>query len=152
MSKAPIKQLRTALLEADVNFKVVKDFLSKVQEKAIGQKVVKGVDPSQQFIKIVHDELAHVMGDQHQELRSNKTAPVAILVVGLNGAGKTTFCGKLGLYLKQKIKKEVYIVPADNFRPAAKEQLLTHAKNIGVDYFDSDLKMSAREITKSSHD
>lgn len=143
-----LKILRTALLEADVNFKVVKEFLANVTEKAIGQKVIKGVNPTQQFIKIVQDELASMMGSTHQELDLKKAAPVVLLVVGLNGAGKTTFCGKLALYLKNKLKKDVYLVPADNFRPAAKDQLIVHAKNIGVEFFDSDLKNSVDEITQ----
>lgn len=143
-----LKILRTALLEADVNFKVVKDFLQNVSSKAIGQKVISGVNPTQQFVKIVQDELSAVMGDKHQELNLQKPSPIPLLVVGLNGAGKTTFCGKLALYLKQKQKKDVYLIPADNFRPAAKEQLLTHAKNIGVDFYDSDLKDSIETITQ----
>lgn len=143
-----LKILRTALLEADVNFKVVKDFLTNISQKSIGQKVISGVNPTQQFVKIVQDELASIMGDKHQELNLQKPSPIPILIVGLNGAGKTTFCGKLGLYLKQKLKKDVYLIPADNFRPAAKEQLITHAKNIGIDYFDSDLKDSIDIITQ----
>lgn len=143
-----LKILRTALLEADVNFKVVKDFLGNVSQKAIGQKVTTGVNPTQQFVKIVQDELSSIMGDKHQELNLQRPGPIPLLVVGLNGAGKTTFCGKLALYLKQKQKKDVYLIPADNFRPAAKEQLLTHAKNIGVDFFDSDLNDSVEVITQ----
>ncbi len=143
-----LKILRTALLEADVNFKVVKDFLANVSQKAIGQKVTSGVNPTQQFVKIVQDELASVMGDKHQEINLQRPGPIPLLIVGLNGAGKTTFCGKLALYLKQKQKKDVYLIPADNFRPAAKEQLLTHAKNIGVDFYDSDLGDSIDVITQ----
>lgn len=143
-----LKILRTALLEADVNFKVVKDFLANVSQKSIGQKVTSGVNPTQQFIKIVQDELATMMGDKNQEINLQRPAPIPLLVVGLNGAGKTTFCGKLALFLKQKHKKDVYLIPADNFRPAAKEQLLTHARNIGVDFFDSDLKDSIEVITQ----
>lgn len=143
-----LKEIRTALLEADVNFIVVKSFIAKVKEKALGEKVLKGVNPGEQFTKIVHDELCEMMGKEHEEISFDR--PInPVLIVGLNGAGKTTFTGKLALYLKQKKKKEVYLIPADNFRPAAKDQLLKHAKSLSVDYFDSDLSMSAAEIVKA---
>ncbi len=146
-----LKEVRTALLEADVNFKVVKEFVATVKEKAIGQKVVRGVNPSEQFIKIMHDELASLMGEAHVELPLTKSLN-PILIVGLNGAGKTTFTGKLALYLKSKKSKEVYLIPADNFRPAAKDQLIKHAKNMQIDYFDSDLSMLPRDIVKAGMD
>jgi signal recognition particle subunit SRP54 len=143
-----LKQVRTALLEADVNFKVVKEFVAKVKEQALGEKVIRGVNPGEQFTKIMHDELSALMGDDHQELKLDR--PVnPILIVGLNGAGKTTFTGKLALYLKSKKNKEVYLIPADNFRPAAKDQLIVHAKNMQVDYFDSDLSMLPKDIVKA---
>jgi signal recognition particle subunit SRP54 len=140
-----IKTIRTALLEADVNFKVVKDFVAKVKEEALGEKVIRGVNPSEQFTKIVHDKLKDIMGEAHEDLEF-KSSPSPILIVGLNGAGKTTFTGKLALLLQNKKKKDVYLVPADNFRPAAKDQLIKHAKNMNVDYFDSDLSMTPKEI------
>ncbi|MFP5459652.1 MAG: signal recognition particle protein, partial [Bacteriovoracia bacterium] len=145
-----LKSVRTALLEADVNFKVVKDFIEKVKVEALGEKVLKGVEPGQQFVKIVHDQLTALMGDTHQELNLNVQSPAVILVVGLNGAGKTTFSGKLALHLRSKLKKDPYLVPADNFRPAAKDQLLTHARNLSVDYFDSDLSMTPAQIAKAA--
>ncbi|MBY0517001.1 MAG: signal recognition particle protein [Bacteriovoracaceae bacterium] len=141
-----LKTVRTALLEADVNFKVVKDFIEKVKTEALGEKVLKGVKPGEQFVKIVHDQLTALMGDTHQELNLNVPSPAVILIVGLNGAGKTTFSGKLALHLRGKLKKDPYLVPADNFRPAAKDQLLTHARNMGVDFFDSDLSMTPAKI------
>lgn len=143
-----LKDIRTALLEADVHFKVVKDFLTQVKEKALGQKVISGVNPGQLFTKIVHDELTTLMGSANQEIAFNSKPPKVILVVGLNGAGKTTFCGKLALFLRQKYKKEALLLPADNYRPAAKEQLLTHAKNLGVDFVDSNLSLSVEEIVQ----
>ncbi|MGK0367008.1 MAG: signal recognition particle subunit SRP54 [Thermoproteota archaeon] len=143
-----LKKVRTALLEADVNFKVVKEFVLKVKEKALGDKVIRGVDPGEQFIQVMHDELSALMGEEHKEL-SLKGNPSPIIIVGLNGAGKTTFTGKLALYLRSKKSKNVYVVPADNFRPAAKEQLITLCKNIDVDYFDSDLSMTPVEIAKA---
>lgn len=145
-----LKSVRTALLEADVNFKVVKDFIEKVKVEALGEKVLKGVEPGQQFVKIVHDQLTALMGDTHQELNLSVPGPAVILVVGLNGAGKTTFSGKLALHLRSKLKKDPYLVPADNFRPAAKDQLLTHARNLSVDYFDSDLSMTPAQIAKAA--
>lgn len=144
--EAALKDVRMALLEADVHFQVVKKFTTDVKEKALGEKVLRGVNPEQQFIKIVQDELTELMGSEHAELKFDDNKLKAILIVGLNGAGKTTFTGKLAHFLKNKKNKEVYIVPADNFRPAAKDQLITHAKSLEVDYFDSDLSMTPKEI------
>ncbi len=144
-----LKGVKTALLEADVNFKVVKEFVEKVKIEAMGEKVLRGVEPGQQFVKIMHDELARLMGGENSELNLKRPPVMPILIVGLNGAGKTTFAGKLALYLRNKNKKDVYLIPADNFRPAAKDQLITHAKNLGVDYFDSDLSMRPVDIVRA---
>lgn len=144
-----LKQVKTALLEADVNFKVVKEFVEKVKAEALGEKVLRGVEPGQQFVKIMHDQLAQLMGGENSELDVKRPAVMPILIVGLNGAGKTTFAGKLALYLRNKNKKEVFLIPADNFRPAAKDQLITHAKNLGVEYFDSDLSMKPVDIVRA---
>ncbi len=143
-----LKEVRTALLEADVNFKVVKEFVSSVKEKALGEKVIKGVNPGEQFIKIMHDELAKIMGDANEEINLERPGIVPVLIVGLNGQGKTTFSGKLALHLKNKKKKDILLVPADTFRPAAKAQLQTLAKQIDVDCFDSDLNLHPKEIVK----
>jgi signal recognition particle subunit SRP54 len=144
-----LKAVKTALLEADVNFKVVKEFVEKVKAEALGEKVLRGVEPGQQFVKIMHDELARLMGGENEGLNVNRPPVMPILIVGLNGAGKTTFAGKLALYLRNKNKKDVYLIPADNFRPAAKDQLITHAKNLGVDYFDSDLTQKPVDIVRN---
>jgi signal recognition particle subunit SRP54 len=141
-----LKDVRTALLEADVNFKVVKEFVNAVKEKAIGEKVIKGVNPGEQFVKIMHDELAKIMGDANEELDLDRPGIVPILIVGLNGQGKTTFSGKLALHLKGKKKKDVLLVPADTFRPAAKAQLQTLAKQIDVDCYDSDLSLHPKDL------
>ena len=141
-----VKQVRTALLEADVNFKVVKEFIAKVKDKALGEKVIRGVNPEEQFIKIIHDELASVMGEANEEIDLTRPPVHPILVVGLNGAGKTTFSGKLSLYLRNKKKKSVLLVPADTFRPAAKDQLQTLARSIDIDCFDSDLSTHPKDI------
>lgn len=143
-----LKAIRTALLEADVNFKVVKEFTNNVKEKALGEKVISGVNPGEQFTKIIHDELASIMGTANEEIGLDRPGPVPVLVVGLNGQGKTTFSGKLSLHLRSKKKKDVLLVPADTFRPAAKDQLNTLAKNIGVDVFDSNLSLHPKEIAK----
>ena len=144
-----LKHVKTALLEADVNFKVVKEFVEKVKVEAMGEKVLRGVEPGQQFVKIMHDQLAALMGGENEGLDVSGKGIKPILIVGLNGAGKTTFAGKLALHIRNKNKKEVYLIPADNFRPAAKDQLITHAKNLGVDYFDSDLSMLPVDIVKA---
>ena len=115
-----LKEVRTALLEADVNFKVVRSFINDVKEEAMGEKVIRGVNPDQQFIKIVQDKLATVMGEENKEIDLDRAGVLPVVVVGLNGQGKTTFCGKLSLHLKKKKDKKVLLVPADNFRPAAK--------------------------------
>jgi signal recognition particle subunit SRP54 len=144
-----LKSVKTALLEADVNFKVVKEFVEKVKSEAMGEKVLKGVEPGQQFVKIMHDELARLMGGEQEGLELKGSGVSPILIVGLNGAGKTTFAGKLALFLRNKNKKEAFLIPADNFRPAAKDQLITHAKNLGIDYFDSDLSQTPVEIVRN---
>jgi signal recognition particle subunit SRP54 len=141
-----LKEVRTALLEADVNFKVVKQFISSVKEKSLGTKVISGVNPEEQFIKIVHDELASVMGDANEEVDLNREGVTPVLIVGLNGQGKTTFSGKLSLHLTQKKNKKVLLVPCDTFRPAAKDQLITLAKSMEMDWYDSNLSTHPKEI------
>jgi len=141
-----LSEVRTALLEADVNFKVVKDFIANVKAKAIGEKVISGVNPGEQFIKIVHDQLCAVMGEANEEINLNRPPVLPIIIVGLNGQGKTTFSAKLACHLKNKKNKSVTLAPADTFRPAAKDQLQTLSKNNGLTCLDSDLKKSPREI------
>lgn len=145
-----LKQVRTALLEADVYFKVVKEFTNNVKEKALGQKVIAGVNPEEQFIKIIHDELAEIMGQSYSEVDLDRDDILPILIVGLNGQGKTTFSGKLALHLTKKKNKKVLLVPADTYRPAAKKQLQTLAGQIEVSCFDSDLSGHPKEITASA--
>ncbi|PIK16080.1 signal recognition particle protein [Halobacteriovorax sp. JY17] len=145
-----LKQVRTALLEADVNFKVVKQFIAAVKEKSLGEKVISGVNPEEQFIKIVNDELALIMGTANEEVDLERDGIVPILVVGLNGQGKTTFSGKLSLHLTKKKNKKVLLVPADTFRPAAKDQLITLAKSMEMDWFDSDLSTHPKIIAEKA--
>ncbi len=121
--KEALREVRLALLEADVNFKVVKDFVERVREKAVGTQVLQSLSPGQQVIRIVHDELVSLMGGgEDNSLDLAAKPPVAIMMVGLQGAGKTTSCGKLARFLKAQRRKPL-LVPADVYRPAAIEQL-----------------------------
>ncbi|MGE0822457.1 MAG: signal recognition particle protein [Candidatus Binatia bacterium] len=127
-----LREVRLALLEADVNFKVVKDFVDRIKEQALGQNVLASLTPEQQFIKIVHAELVNLLGGQQTELDLAAAPPVVILLVGLNGSGKTTTSGKLARYLKTELGRSPYLIPADIYRPAAIDQLQIIAKDLGV--------------------
>lgn len=129
--KEAMAEVRMALLEADVNFKVVKDFIATVTEQAIGQEVLDSLSPGQQVIKIVHDELIELLGGKAEELNLTGRAPAIIMMVGLQGSGKTTSAGKLAKMLVKKGKKP-YLVPADIYRPAAIEQLRVLGERVGV--------------------
>ncbi len=147
-----MKEIRRALLEADVHFKVTKEFLDQVQKEAVGQELIKNVNAGQQFVKIVYDALVKFLGGKEVigglELRA--APPVPLLLVGLQGSGKTTTAAKLGLYYKKKEKKQVMLVPCDPRRPAAKEQLRILAKQADLGFYDSDLSRSLTEIVKSA--
>ncbi len=127
-----LREVRLALLEADVNFKVVKEFVERVKSQSLGQEVLASLTPGQQIIKIVHTELIALLGGERTELDLAAAPPVVIMLVGLNGAGKTTTAGKLARYLKTELRRSPYLVPADTYRPAAIEQLNIVAKEIGV--------------------
>jgi signal recognition particle subunit SRP54 len=127
-----LREVRLALLEADVNFRVVKDFIERVKGQALGQEVLASLSPGQQVIKVVHNELVALLGGQHAELDLAAPPPVVILLVGLNGSGKTTSAGKLARYLKLELKRSPYLIPADTYRPAAIDQLRIIATDIGV--------------------
>jgi signal recognition particle subunit SRP54 len=131
-----LNEVRLALLEADVNYKVVKDFVAAIKVKALGAEVLASLSPDQHFVKIVHDEMSKMMGGQAQELSLSRKPPVAIMLVGLQGSGKTTSCGKLALHL-QKRKRTPFLVPADVYRPAAIEQLKVLARQLDLPVFDS---------------
>jgi signal recognition particle subunit SRP54 len=144
--KDALREVRLALLEADVNFKVVKDFVESVRTKAIGVEVLQSLSPGQQIIRIVHDELVLVMGggsDNALDLAAKP--PVAVMLVGLQGAGKTTTCGKLGRHLKG-LKRRPLLVPADVYRPAAIEQLTTVGRQLGLEVFNSSADQKPVEI------
>ena len=129
-----MKDVRKALLDADVSYKIAKSFCDEVKQKALGQNVLKAVRPEQMMIKIVHDELAALMGSEHSEINV-KGSPGIVLVAGLNGSGKTTFCGKLALNLKSKRGMKVLVAACDTFRPAAIEQLKTLCGQIQVECY-----------------
>lgn len=140
-----IKEIRLSLLEADVNFKVVKEFVDQVKAKALGTAVIDQVAPGQQFVKVVHDELVSTLGGDAVEL--NVTGkPAVIFLVGLQGAGKTTTAAKLAKHIRTKFGKRPGLVPADIYRPAAIDQLKTLAKNNDLPVFDSNTSMKPEEI------
>ena len=132
-----MKDVRKALLDADVSYKIAKGFCDQVKQKAIGQDVLKAVRPEQMMIKIVHDELVELMGSEASDINV-KGNPGIVLVAGLNGSGKTTFCGKLALNLKSKRGMKVLVAACDTFRPAAIEQLKTLCGQIQVDCYSED--------------
>ena len=140
-------EVRTALLEADVNFGVVKEFIATVTEKAIGQEVLTSLSPGQQVVKIVHDELVELLGSQAQPLRLDGRQPVTIMLAGLQGSGKTTTAAKLARQLKEKGRKPL-LVPADVYRPAAIEQLHVLGEQIGVPVFASTTEQKPVDIAR----
>lgn len=144
-----LKAVRLALLEADVHYQVAKDFCARVAEKAKGQDVLKSLTPDQQIIKIVNDELVQILGGQSTGLDLSASPPIAIMLVGLQGAGKTTTAGKLALYIKKTLKRNPLLVPADIYRPAAIDQLKILGKKLEVDTFDSNQSQNPVDIAKA---
>ncbi len=138
------RQLRTNLLEADVNVKVVKDFVESVRGKALGSQVQKSITPEQHFIRIVYEELAHMMGGKQSALNFRVRPPAVIMVVGLQGSGKTTTTVKLARYIKESLKKSILVASVDVYRPAAIEQLRTQLQARNIDHFEAEV-LSARE-------
>ena len=129
-----LKEIRVALLEADVNYGVVKDFLTRIKEEAVGKEVLKNVEPGQALTKIVHDELINLLGEE-EALSFNELGLTSYMFVGLQGTGKTTQAAKVASYLKNKLNKKSLLIAADVIRPAAIEQLKTLGKEIGVDVY-----------------
>ena len=148
--KDGIRELKLSLLEADVNFKVVKELVEKVKERALGTEVAKSINPGQMFIKIFHEELVAMLGEGDHSLNLNVRPPAIILMAGLQGSGKTTTAGKLAFLLKNKMKKRVLLVPADVYRPAAIDQLKTLAAKIDVDVYPSEVGMNPVDIAVKS--
>jgi len=132
-----LREVRMALLEADVALPVVKDFIELVKQRALGREVSSSLNPGQQFLKIVQAELERVMGEENKTLDLSVQPPAVILMAGLQGVGKTTSVAKLALYLREREKKKVMVVSADVYRPAAIEQLKTLATEVGVEFFAS---------------
>ncbi len=133
--RSALRDVRVALLEADVALPVVKDFINTVREKALGQKVLTSLQPGQALVKLVHTELVQVMGEQIAPLDLQASPPVVVMLAGLQGAGKTTSVGKLARYLKEREKRKVMVVSCDVYRPAAMDQLRLLAEQVGASYF-----------------
>ena len=144
-----IKEIRLSLLEADVHFKVVKNFIDRVKVKALGSEVIENLNPGQMFIKIVHDELVQTLGGAAVDIDVREKLSV-IMMVGLQGAGKTTSTAKLGLYIRQKLGKKVGFVPVDVYRPAAIEQLKTLAKQNNFSCYPSQVGQKPADILKAA--
>jgi signal recognition particle subunit SRP54 len=144
-----VKDIRRALVDADVNYKIAKEFTDKVKETALGSKVLLAVNPGQQMVKIVQDELTQLMGGQESEFNINGN-PAVILIAGLQGSGKTTFSGKLANYLKTKKGKSPLLVAADIYRPAAIDQLEVLGGQIGVDVFSERENKDAVSIAQNA--
>jgi signal recognition particle subunit SRP54 len=147
-----LRDVRMALIEADVALPVVKDFLSQVQTRALGQTVSSALNPGEEFVRIVHEELVHVIGHDNDALNLATTPPAVVLMAGLQGAGKTTTVAKLALLLKERERKKVAVVSADVYRPAAIEQLATLAGEVGVICVPSSAQEKPLEIARRAVD
>jgi signal recognition particle subunit SRP54 len=144
-----MKEIRKALLSADVDFKTAKSFTARVKEKAMGQKVLAAINPGQLLTKIMQEELAELMGSEHSEINL-RGSPTVILIAGLQGSGKTTFAGKLALLLKSKKNKRPLLVACDVYRPAAIDQIVMLAEQVGVEVFQDRESKNPVEISKNS--
>lgn len=148
--KEMMREVRLALLEADVNFKVVKDFIKRVSERAVGQEVLKSLTPGQQVIKVVKEELTALMGGEQSKIAVATRPPTVIMMVGLQGAGKTTTTGKLANLLRKKYNRKPLLVAADIYRPAAIKQLETLGKQLNIPVFSLGDQVSPVEIAKQA--
>lgn len=147
-----LREVRLSLLEADVALPVIKEFIEQVKQKALGQEVLTELNPDQAFIKIVHDELIHIMGDERAELNFKTQPPAVFLMAGLQGSGKTTSTAKLARYLKESENKKVMVTSVDVYRPAAIQQLKVLADQIGVTFFPAESNEQPLAIAKKSLD
>ena len=150
--KDTLREVRMALLEADVALPVIREFIAKVKESAVGQDVSKSLTPGQVFVKIVQKELEAAMGDVNEALDLKAAPPAVVLMAGLQGAGKTTSVAKLAKFLTEREKKKVLVVSADVYRPAAIKQLETLAEEINVGFFPSDIKQKPIDIANAAID
>ena len=144
-----VKEVRKALLDADVSYKIAKDVTNDIKEKAIGQKILTSVSPSQLMVKIVHDELAELMGGEHTEINL-KGNPSVVLIAGLQGSGKTTFSAKLANFLKTKKAKSVMLVAGDVYRPAAIDQLKVLGEQVGVEVYSEEGNINPVQIAENA--
>jgi signal recognition particle subunit SRP54 len=147
--EAGLKEVRLALLEADVHYKVVKDLIAAIRERAVGQEVLASLTPGQQVVKIVNDELTRLMGSKHEELSLTGTQTAPVMLVGLQGSGKTTTAGKLAKFLKGR-QRRPYLVPADPYRPAAMDQLKKIGSQVGVAVFPATPDMKPVDICRDA--
>jgi len=143
-----LREVRVALLEADVALPVVQSFISQVRQRAVGQEVIGSLQPGQALVKIVHDELVRVMGEENEALDLKASPPVVVLLAGLQGSGKTTTSAKLAKHLKEQLKKKVMVVSCDVYRPAAIDQLQTLAEQVGVLFHPSSVTDNPVAIAK----
>ncbi|MGR8981185.1 MAG: signal recognition particle receptor subunit alpha, partial [Gammaproteobacteria bacterium] len=150
--KETLREVRMALLEADVALPVVTDFIDRVKTGALGQAVQTSLTPGQAMIKLVQSELVKVMGEANEGLNLRTNPPAIILMAGLQGAGKTTTVAKLGRWLKESQKKKVGVVSADVYRPAAIKQLQMLANELGLEFFDSDASQKPLDIANNAID
>ncbi|MCM3003800.1 signal recognition particle protein [Priestia koreensis] len=148
--KEMMREVRLALLEADVNFKVVKTFVSRVSERAVGQEVLKSLTPGQQVVKVVKEELTELMGGEQSKIATASKPPTVVMMVGLQGAGKTTTTGKLANFLRKKHNRKPLLVAADVYRPAAIKQLETLGKQLDMPVFSLGDQVSPVEIAKQA--
>ncbi|MGZ8175487.1 signal recognition particle protein, partial [Methylobacter sp.] len=148
--KDTLREVRMALLEADVALPVVTDFIERIKIGALGQEVQSSLSPGQSLIKLVQAELVAVMGEANEKLNLNAVPPAIILMAGLQGAGKTTTVAKLGRWLKENQKKKVGVVSADVYRPAAIKQLQMLANELSLDFFESDISQKPVDIAKNA--
>jgi len=148
--KETLREVRMALLEAHVALPVVRDFVNQVKERSVGIEVSKSLTPGQEFLKIVRKALEDAMGEANEELALNVQPPAVVLMAGLQGAGKTTSVAKLAKFLKERKKKKVLVVSADVYRPAAIKQLETLAKEVGVEFFPSDVNQKPIDIVNAA--
>ncbi len=147
--EAGLKEVRLALLEADVHYRVAKKFVADIKKRALGQEVLASLTPGQQVVKIVNEELTELMGSSHEELNLSGPSPVALMLVGLQGSGKTTTAGKLSVILRNKGRKP-FLVPADVYRPAAIEQLKKLGSQLDVPVFSSGVDMDPVQICREA--
>ena len=134
--KDVLREVRVALLEADVNYKVVKSFVANIKDRAMGADVMESLTPGQQVVKIVHDELTQLMGGEAKKITISSKPPTIIMMVGLQGSGKTTSTGKLARYLKDKMHKRPLLTACDVYRPAAVQQLMVLGKQLDIPVYE----------------